>query len=66
MNKKKRILTVYALMHVAASDGHQSLCAIFSTKKRAAAFADKLKRKMIQREDSYIVDAWHVNGAHDS
>jgi hypothetical protein len=56
-------LVVYALMHFDGRRGGKSLCAIFSSKKKAEMYASKLKRKLFQKEDSYIVDAWQVNGA---
>lgn len=70
MRKKNRFQTVYALMYWDGFDGRKSLCAIFSSQQRADRYAEKLKKKLkkklIQPEDAYIVDAWHVNGAHDS
>lgn len=66
MRKKKRFLTVYALMYFSADGSGKSLCAIFSSRVRADRHAKRIKKKLIQKDDSYIVDAWHVNGAHDS
>lgn len=65
MRKKKRHLTVYALMYFNGISGGKSLCAIFSSRKRADAHAKKISKKLIQKEDSYIVDAWYVNVACD-
>lgn len=66
MAKKKAVpgVIVYVLMYYSASgSGARSLCAIFSTREKAVKYAKKLKKKMIQPDDSYSVDAWHVDGA---
>lgn len=63
MRNKNGFLTVYALMHFSAGEGRKSLCAIFSSRARAEKYSERLKKKFVQKDDSYIVDAWHVNGA---
>jgi hypothetical protein len=63
MPKRKRLVTVYALMYF---QDRKSLCAIFSSKKRAEAYASRLTKKLTQKDEHYIVDAWHVNGATTS
>lgn len=64
--KKKTVpgVVVYALMYYSAGTaGTRSLCAIFSTREKAEKCAKRLKKKLIQKEDAYFVDAWHVDGA---
>lgn len=54
---------VYAVMYWPGGSGSRSLCAIFSTRKRAERFIEALEKKRANGEGVYSVDAWHVNGA---